>query len=193
MTTSTDTITGTGRDRAATALVLAAAAALWCTWGLAEPPVSWRLPIEVAAYLAVAVAVLAGVLTWRRRHQPTAMADPAVRRSYLRVVGVESAAICVGAVVAGASGHPALIPAWILLVVGVHFVPLGRSLAVPELVTAGVLCAAVAVVAAVAGVVGEVASGAVAPSAVAGGVGGLVMLVTAAACLVRPGPPAGQG
>ncbi len=171
---------GSARDRAATATVLAFAAMLWCSWGLTEPPPSWVRPLDVAVYLAVATTVVAAALAWRRRHGRSAMADAEVRARYLRVVGIEGLAIGVGVVLLIVLGLPEQIPSWTLLVVGVHFVPLGRAFRVPELTPCGVVCAVLAVAAAVLGVADVVA-----PNAVAGGLGGIAMLATALVCLAR--------
>jgi hypothetical protein len=171
---------GTARDRAATATVLAFAAMLWCSWGLTEPPPSWVRPLDVAVYLAVATTVVAAALAWRRRHGRSAMADAEVRARYLRVVGIEGLAIGVGVVLLIVLGPPEQIPSWTLLVVGVHFVPLGRAFRVPELTPCGLVCALLAVAAAALG-----AADVVAPNAVAGGIGGIAMLATALVCLAR--------
>jgi hypothetical protein len=71
-------------------------------------------------------------------------------------------------------------PPWILLVVGVHFVPLGRLFGSADLLWAGLVLAAVAIAGAVTGAVS-----AVAPAAVTGAFGGLVLVAAAAASLGR--------
>jgi len=78
----------------------------------------------------------------------------------------------------GLAGRPAYTAPWILLVVGVHFVPLGRLFGSANLVWSGLVLAAVAIAAAVTGAVS-----AVEPSAVTGAFGGLVLVAAAAASL----------
>ena len=79
-----------------------------------------------------------------------------------------------------AAGEIRLLPAWILLVVGVHFLPLGRVFRIAELYSAGVAVSVIAIAAAITG-----AATSVAPSTVAGAGGGLVCLITALLCLRR--------
>ena len=89
----------------------------------------------------------------------------------------------------GLAGRPAYTAPWILLVVGVHFLPLGRLFGSVDLLWSGLVLCAVAIAAAVTGAVS-----AVAPSAVTGGFGGLVLVVAAVASLCRAAPyaqPAG--
>jgi membrane protein implicated in regulation of membrane protease activity len=69
---------------------------------------------------------------------------------------------------------------WILLIVGLHFVPLGRLFGSVDLVWSGLVLSAVAIAGAVTGAVS-----AVAPSAVTGAFGGLVLVAAAAASLGR--------
>ncbi len=78
------------------------------------------------------------------------------------------------------AGRPAYTAPWILLVVGVHFLPLGRLFGSVDLLWSGLVLCAVAIAAAVTGAVS-----AVAPSAVTGGFGGLVLVAAAVASLRR--------
>lgn len=95
-------------------------------------------------------------------------------------MGVEVAACGLGAAGLALAGRSPYIAPWILLVVGVHFVPLGRLFGSSHLVLAGLALAAVAIAGAVTGVVSDVA-----PSAVTGAFGGLVCVACAAVCLRR--------
>ncbi len=121
------------------------------------------------------------------------MADRRVRRGYGITVGVETAAIVAGAAALESGGRPSYLPAWILLVVGVHCIPLGRLFKIGALIWAGLALIPVAAAAAVTGAVSGVQ-----PSTVAGAGGGLVCLGCAAACLrglcatPLPGTPAAQ-
>lgn len=169
---------GTPGDLSVTALILAIAGALWFGWGQAEPPAGWGPPVVIGMFAAIAVAVMAAVAVRRFRHGATAMADQRVRQGYGITVGAEVAAIAIGSVGLGLAGRPAYTAPWILLVVGVHFVPLGRLFGSADLVWSGLVLSAVAIAAAVTGAVS-----AVAPSAVTGAFGGLVLLAAAAASL----------
>lgn len=161
----------TARDRAANALVLGIAAMAWFGWAQEGPPASWLPVLTAGSAVAVLVTIAAGVLTYRHRAGRSAMDDPRGRTAYLRVVGVELGCIALGAVALGTTGHAAYLSPWILLVVGVHFLPLGTLFRLDGLRVCGVLVSVVAVVAALVGWAGDLL-----PSALAGGVGGLVMV-----------------
>lgn len=169
-----------GVDLAITALVLSVAAMAWFGWGQAKPPSGWSSALTVGSIVSIAVVLLSGALSWRRRHEEAAMHDPAVRCVYWRIVGAEVAACLLGVVVLGLAGETGFLPAWILLVVGVHFLPLGRVFRITELYPAGVAAGVIAVAAAITG-----AATSVAPSTVAGAGGGLVCLLAALCCLRR--------
>ena len=173
---------GSARDLAASALILSIATLLWFGWAQAQPPAGWSVPLTVGSVAGVAVAVAAGLTARRLRTGGLAMNDARVRRTYWRVVAVEGTLCAAGAVGLGVSGQSAYIASWILLVVGAHFVPLGRLFAIGSLVAAGLVLVVVAVAAAVIGTVS-----AVAPSFVAGAGGGAVCLVGAVACLYPAG------
>ena len=72
------------------------------------------------------------------------MDDARLRRGYWQVVAAEVIAIVAGNVALGLGGHPAYAPAWTLLVVGVHFLPLARMFRIPGLTAAGLVLAAAA-------------------------------------------------
>jgi hypothetical protein len=69
---------------------------------------------------------------------------------------------------------------WSLLIVGVHFVPLGRLFGSVDLLWAGLVLSAVAIAGTVTG-----AFSTTTPSAVTGAFGGLVLVAAAAASLRR--------
>ena len=167
-------------DLAITALVLSVAAMAWFGWGQAEPPSGWSPVLTVGSIVGIAVALLSGVTSWRRRSDNGSMENPAVRRAYQWIVGTEIAACLLGVAVLGAAGASRFLPAWILLVVGLHFLPLGRVFRIAELYPAGVAVSVIAVAAAITG-----AATSVAPSTVAGAGGGLVCLIAALFCLRR--------
>jgi len=168
-------------DLAITALVLSVAAMAWFGWGQAQPPSGWSPALTAGSIISIAVALLSGAVSWRRRrHEEASMHDPAVRRAYWRIVGTEVATCLLGVVVLGVAGQTGFLAAWILLVVGVHFLPLGRVFRITELYAAGIVVSVIAVAAAITG-----AATSVAPSTVAGAGGGLVCLIAALFCLRR--------
>lgn len=171
---------GTPRDLSVTALILAFAAMMWFGWGQAHPPARWGLPLTVGLFAAIAVEGFAACIAARFHRGATAMWDRRVRGRYRITVAAEVAAIAAGAVGLALAGLSAFLAPWILLVVGVHFIPLGRLLGAMDLLWAGLLLSAVAIAAAVTGAVS-----AVAPSAVTGGFGGLVLVVAAGTSLRR--------
>jgi hypothetical protein len=180
---------GTPRDLSVSALILGFAAMMWFGWGQAQPPPGWSLPLTIGLFAAIAVEGFAGSLVFRFRGTATAMRDQRVSRRYGITVGVEVAVIALGAVALGLAGRGAYTAPWILLVVGVHFLPLGRLFDSVDLLWSGLVLSGVAVAAAVTGAVS-----AVAPSAVTGGFGGLVLVAAAVASLCRAamqGRPAG--
>ena len=82
--------------------------------------------------------------------------------------------------VLGITGRSDYLAAWILFVVGVHFVPLGRLFRIRGLQVVGALAAISAAAACVAGMTGGPA-----PSAVAGLGGGTPMALFAASLMMR--------
>jgi hypothetical protein len=167
-------------DRVVTALILGIAAMMWFGWGQAQPPGSWRIALMIGTFASIAVAGASGARAFGLRGSSSAMADPRARRRYWLVVGPEFAACGIGAVVVTATGHSAYVAPWILVVVGIHFLPLAQLFGTPELTWGGLALTVVAIAATVTGAITSVA-----PSAVAGGLGGLTCLAVGAICLVR--------
>jgi hypothetical protein len=166
------------RDLATTALILGVAGLAWFAWGQAGLAEGWALPLQAGSAVALAVAVAGGFLLRRLHSGSSAMDDGRLRRGYWKVVATEVIAIVAGNAALGSAGRPAYIPAWTLLVVGVHFLPLARLFRDPGLTAAGLVLAAAAAGAAAAG-----AAAGVRPSLVAGVAGGVVCVARAALCL----------
>ena len=177
----------TGRDRGVTVAVEGFFAFAWFGWGQAAPP-SWLVvPLAVGDGLAVLLTVAGVMLTIRSAGRLRVMADPAVRRRYSIIVGLEFGLLGAGAAVLGATGQQQWIPAWICAGVGVHFFPLASTLANRSLRLLGVLLIAVAATALATGL----ASG-TAPSTVTGAGAGVCLLAFGAAtCLTGRTAPAG--
>lgn len=173
------TVTATRRDLAVNALVLGAAAFLWFGWAQEGPPPGWSPFLAVGSGLGVLLA-LASVVVMLRRKDGSAMSTRAGRRTYGITVGVELGVAVLGVIVLSLTGTEEFISPWILAVVGVHFVPMARLFGIGLLTAAGIVLTVVAILAAVVGGVTTVL-----PSAIAGGLGGLVMLGFGAASLQR--------
>jgi hypothetical protein len=78
-----------GRDRGVTVVVEGFFAFVWFGWGQAAPP-SWLVaPLAVGDGLAVLLTVAGVVLTTRSAGPLRVMADPAVRRRYSIIVGLQ--------------------------------------------------------------------------------------------------------
>jgi hypothetical protein len=144
-----------------------------------RPPAAWSIALDTAA-AGLGAAAAAIFVLWRRRAAPSALADPRARRSYWKILGIEAAAIAGGAGGLAAAGESSYIAAWVLLVVGVHFLPLARVFQIHALLPAGLLLIPGAAAAAAIG-----AAGGNPPSRVAGTIGGLVCLGCAAYVLCR--------
>jgi len=165
--------------------VLSVAGTAWLGWAQAGPPWWWVPFLTAGSAIGVVLAVASVLLARRHRRGPSAMTDPRSRRRYVTAVAVEAAACAAGSSALGAGGSAPLIPAWILFVVGVHFVPLALVFRIRGLQLTGVLCALVAVLAVPASL-----SGVLPASAVAGAGGGLVMLAGAVPSLLAARHPA---
>ena len=118
-----------GRDRGVTVAFEGFFSFVWFGWGQAAAP-SWLVvPLAVGDGLAVLLTVAGAVLTTRSAGPLRVMADPAVRRRYSIIVGLEFGLLGAGAAVLGTTGQDRWIPAWICAGVGVHFFPLASTLA----------------------------------------------------------------
>lgn len=161
-----------GRGRGIAATIEGFFGLMWFGWGTADAP-EWLGRLLFAGVVISAAVLVVGIfLAVRSPSGSTPMADPAVRRRYNIIVGIEFATIFVGAALLGQFA-PDFIAAWIALVVGVHFVPLGRVFGERLLELSGYLIAVVAVVAGVVAVVNDTNS-----NVVAGAGTGLILLVT---------------
>ena len=100
------------------------------------------------------------------------MRDPAVRRRYNRIVGVEFALAGAGAAILGVTGLADWIAVWVCAVVGAHFLPLARVFGDPVLVALGAALMAVAAAALVVGLATTTA-----PTTVAGPATGACLVV----------------
>lgn len=134
------------RDAAATAAILGFFASSWFGWALDDPPPSWRSRLITGAILSVAIAAAGAFYTWRHWSDGSVFVA-STSRAFGIVVGIEVALAGIGSWYLSAQSRSELIPAWIALVVGVHFFPLAVLLEYPMLhllavlVTVGALLA----------------------------------------------------
>lgn len=145
-----------------TALYLGVFAAAWFSWGDATAPDALSDLLRGSAWLALAVAVAGAVSAVLRRSTARTPRDRAADRRYLLIVIIEFAVAGMGAGVLNASDHAAYTPAFVGVVVGLHFLPLVKIVHDPLLAGLGVAVTAVAVVAAVAQAATDTAAGTVA-------------------------------
>jgi hypothetical protein len=171
-----------GRDRGVTVAVEGFFAFVWFGWGQAAAP-SWLVvPLAVGAGLGVLLTVMGVVVTKRSAGRLRVMADPAVRRRYGIIVGLEFGLLGAGAAVLGVAGGSQWIPVWICAGVGVHFFPLATTLGNRSLRLLGGLLVAVAAATLAVGL-----ASATAPSTVTGAGAGLCLLAFGVATLLIGG------
>jgi hypothetical protein len=180
---STSRLFPAGRSRGVTVAVDGFFSFVWFGWGQAAAP-SWLvIPLAVGTALGASLAVIGVVVSKRSTGPLPAMTDPAVRRRYSVIVGLEFGLLGAGAAVLGVTGHYQWVPVWICSGVGVHFFPLASALQNPTLRPLGVLLVAVAAAALVVGL-----ASAVAPSTVTGLGAGLCLLAFGLATLLIGDP-----
>ena len=161
------------RDAAVTAAIFGFFAAGWFGWAQDDPPPSWRRWLTVGSIVSMLTAIAGGVLAWQRWSDGSAI-DAATALTFGIIVGIEFSTAAIGAAILARLRKSDLIPAWIALVVGVHFLPLAPLLQVPLLFVVAVLVSAGALVA-----IPIARSRTLAVSAVTGAIVGPVLLAVA--------------
>lgn len=157
-------------------------ALVWFGWGQAAAP-SWLVvPLVVGTGLAALLTVAGLIVTKRSAGRLPAMTDPAVRRRYSIIVGLEFGLLGAGAALLGLTGQDQWVPVWICFGVGVHFFPLASALDNPSLRPLGLLLAAVAIAALITGLASTAA-----PSTITGLGAGLCLLAFGLATLFTSG------
>jgi hypothetical protein len=117
-------------------LVAPAFGVLWTLWG-ASGLAGTTSGVIRALGVIVGVAMVVAIVCLRSERPPTAApsaAAPAIGKSgsmfasrgYLVVTALEVVVIGVGNRLLSATGHPDYVIAWVALVVGIHFLALGR-------------------------------------------------------------------
>ena len=84
-----------GRDRGVTVVVEGFFAFVWFGWGLAAAPSWLTIPLAVGVVLGALLAMTGVVAAWRSTGR-LAASDPAVRRRYGIIVGLEFATLLAG-------------------------------------------------------------------------------------------------
>lgn len=137
-------------------------------------------PLLMAAGVSIVLLVLA-IGRLRGAQGPSTMAvDPQARRMYWIGTGAEIVAIPLAVFLLGRAGLYELMPAAVLTIVALHFIPLAIAFKLVDLwwVIGGCLAVAAAAV-------GVYVAGYDGARAVAGGLGGLVLLAAAATFVLR--------
>lgn len=108
-------------------------------------PVRW--PVRIVGILGFVAVVWYAVIRPRGRQQPSAPRSPRSIRIYWMCVAAEVAAIPLGSlVITRVFDQPLLTLAWVVLVLGVHFLPFAKAFAAPLFAWLGVALIGVAVV-----------------------------------------------
>jgi hypothetical protein len=168
------------KDRLSMAVVLSAASIAWFGWGHQ----GLRLESSLrGGMVAAAIVLLVAILLVRRVPAPPTLAtDPQARKVYWAAVIAEVALIVAGAVVLAKTGQSMFLSTWVLLVVGIHFLPFVRAFNTPLLRHTALGCVLVAALALWAGLTGW------APAPTVAGAGGGVVLLGFALALMRQAP-----
>ncbi|MDO5699069.1 MAG: hypothetical protein Q4G51_13955 [Dermatophilus congolensis] len=165
-------------DLMASATVLSIAATAWFLWGRADGIAT--TPLLVGAALAVVMLVVA-ITRLRSAQGPSTMAvDAQARRMYWIGTGGEIVAIPLAAIFLARAQLHELIPAAVLAIVALHFIPLAIAFRLFELWWVIGACLVVCAAA-----VWMFAAGHDGARALTGGLGGAVLLTAAAAFVLR--------
>ena len=166
------------------AVVLAGVSIAWFAWGQQGGRLTGVLHAGMA--LSAVVLVVAIVMVRRVPAAPTMATDRLVRKIYWVSVVAEVLAILVGVVLLGTTGNGAYLPAWTLVVVGLHFVPFVGIFRAPILRLAAVLCVLIGAASVFLGLTGAV------PAPTVAGIGGGVALLGVALAALRGAGPEGH-
>ncbi|HEX6684227.1 MAG TPA: hypothetical protein VF062_15595 [Candidatus Limnocylindrales bacterium] len=128
------------REAAMTGVIFGFFGMTWFGWAQEAPPKRARLALAAGSVASIALAIFAGVLSWRHWNDGSAINAETGPRFGV-VVAIEILAAGVGAVVLSARRRPDLTAPWVAFVVGVHFIPLAVLLEYPLLYVAAALVA----------------------------------------------------
>lgn len=124
-----------GRTLATAAAFEAAAAFAWFGWGQAAPGAVISIILGVGSGVALLISVAAATVVHRLRTDPSPLKGSTAVRRFALTVGIEFGVAGIGAAALGAVGVGELDAAWVCLVIGIHFVPLGQMVPGLGLVT----------------------------------------------------------
>lgn len=126
--------------------ILAVGGTAWCIVTMSYWPYSpaWSIPVAIAVGAALLVFCLVRLLATRGIRSVPSPAEAAFRKHayrWFRVVFAAEIALCAASsIVLANEGHPLWIPIAIALIVGAHFLPLGRVFRVPLYYGTGAFC-----------------------------------------------------
>lgn len=136
------------RDLVMTGAIFGVAAFVWAGWAQENPPSHWiwRVVLAVLGLAGIALAAISIPAAIRHWSSPTAItAGSAAFIVYVVVFWVEVAA-CIGlSICAVRAGRSDLIAPLVLLVVGIHFLPLAWVFGQPIMAVAGIIASAIAI------------------------------------------------
>jgi hypothetical protein len=136
------------RDTAMTAAIFGFFASSWFGWAQEAPPERWRRRLIAGSVASILTAVAGGLLAWQHWSAGSVFGSADTSRNFGIVVGIEFGLAGLGAgILAIRERHRDLIPAWIALVVGVHFFPVAELIDFPLVHVAGALVTLVALAA----------------------------------------------
>jgi hypothetical protein len=139
-------LTDSIRDAAVTAAIFGFFGAGWFGWAQEAPPERWRPFLIGGSVIGMLTAIAGGVQAWRHWSGSSAI-DAQTAPTFGIIVGIEVALAGIGAAILARRQRSELVPAWVALVVGVHFFPLAPLLAYPLLYLVAALVTAAALVA----------------------------------------------
>jgi hypothetical protein len=125
-------VTDSLRDAAVTAAIFGFFGAGWYGWAQDAPPERWRPLLIGGSAIGVLTAVAGGLVAWQRWSDASAI-DAQTGPVFGIIVLVEFGLSGIGAAVLTRRQRGELVPAWVALVVGLHFFPLAALLQYPLL------------------------------------------------------------
>jgi hypothetical protein len=136
------------RDLVMTGAIFGVAAFVWAGWAQENPPSQWiwRVVLALLGLAGIALAAISIPAAIRHWNSPTAItAGSPAFIVYVVVFWVEVAA-CIGlSIWAVRAGRSDLIAPLVLLIVGIHFLPLAWVFGQPIMAVAGIVASAIAI------------------------------------------------
>lgn len=168
------------RDYAMYAVIFGFFAMTWFGWAQENPPKKWRLPLIIGGILSVIALAIGGLIAWQHWHDGSALSAPGSMKAYGITVGIEFTIAAIGAALLVWKKWSRFISPWIVFVVGIHFIALVPVFNDPSLYLLAVILTAIGPVS-----VAISRQSKILPSAVCGGLAGIVLLIYAVAGLIQ--------